>query len=69
MESLISDIFDACVFNNIMEDTFIFSPRVFLLPHHHDSNNYIIFNDIDLCEIFAVYTNPFCLLVHNGKAR
>ena len=32
MERSISDIFPTCVFNNIMEDTFIFSPRVFSLP-------------------------------------
>ena len=32
MERPVSDIFDAFVFNNIMEDTFIFSPRVFSLP-------------------------------------
>ncbi len=55
MERLISDIFDACVFNNIMEDTFIFPPRVFSLACHEDSPNYLIFNDMDLCEIFAVY--------------
>ena len=30
MESPISDIFPPFVFNNIMEVTFIFSPRVFL---------------------------------------
>jgi hypothetical protein len=29
MERLISDIFTPFVFNNIMEVTFIFSPRVF----------------------------------------
>jgi len=29
MERLFSDIFPPFVFNNIMEDTFIFSPRVF----------------------------------------
>jgi hypothetical protein len=34
MERPISDIFTTCVFNNIMEDTFIFSPRVFSLPCH-----------------------------------
>jgi hypothetical protein len=32
MERSVSDIFDAFVFNNIMEDTFIFPPRVFSLP-------------------------------------
>jgi hypothetical protein len=31
MESLVSDIFSICVFNNIMEVTFIFSPRDFSL--------------------------------------
>ena len=27
-----TDIFSTCVFNNIMELTFIFAPRVFLRP-------------------------------------
>jgi hypothetical protein len=34
MERPISDIFPPFVFNDIMEDTFIFSPRVFSLPRH-----------------------------------
>jgi hypothetical protein len=38
-----------------MEDTFIFSPRVFLLPYRRELTNCIIFNDIDLGDIFAVY--------------
>ena len=33
MEGPFSDIFTPFVFNNIMEDTFIFSPRVFSLPN------------------------------------
>jgi len=36
MERPVSDIFDAFIFNNIMEDTFIFSPRVFSLPGHQE---------------------------------
>ena len=55
MERLISDIFPPFVFNNIMEDTFIFSPRVFLRPCRQESSNCIMFNDIGHCDIFAVY--------------
>ena len=55
MERLISDIFETCVFNNIMEDTFIFPPRVFSPACHEGSTNCLIFNDIDLFRIFAVY--------------
>ena len=36
MERLISDIFPLFVFNNIMEVTFIFPPRVFSLPGHQE---------------------------------
>ena len=32
MERPVSDIFSICVFDNIMEVTFIFSPRVFSTP-------------------------------------
>ena len=55
MERLISDIFDTCVFNNIMEDTFIFSPRVFSPACPEDSTNHLIFNEMDLFRIFAIY--------------
>ena len=55
MERPISDIFPPFVFNNIMEDTFIFSPRVFSLPFRRDFANCIMFNDIVLGDIFAVY--------------
>jgi len=36
MERPVSDIFSICVFNNIMELTFIISPRVFLRLDQHD---------------------------------
>jgi hypothetical protein len=55
MERSISDIFPPFVFNNIMEDTFIFSPRVFLLPYRQELTKCIMFNDIETGDIFAVY--------------
>jgi len=55
MKRAISDIFTPFVFNNIMEDTFIFPPRVFLLPHRKEFTNCSTFNDIELGDIFAEY--------------
>ena len=46
MERLVSDIFDAFVFNNIMEDTFIFSPRVFWGSMPCDDINMFNFNTL-----------------------
>ncbi len=54
MESPISDIFTTCVFNNIMEVTFIFPPRVFSLPEHQKQTNCFIFIDMHFCKILAV---------------
>jgi hypothetical protein len=46
MERLVSDIFSPCFFNNIMELTFIFSPRVFAGPIALTAVKHIIFNDL-----------------------
>jgi hypothetical protein len=46
MERLVSDIFDAFVFNNIMEDTFIFPPRVFLRLEACNDINMFNFNSL-----------------------
>ena len=46
MERTVSDIFSIFVFNNIMEVTFIFSPRRFFRPLAAKPHNIIIFNDI-----------------------
>jgi len=48
MERPVSDIFHAFVFNNIMEDTFIFSPRVFEAGPQGSAVNHFIFNDLNL---------------------
>jgi hypothetical protein len=54
MEKPVSDIFSTFVFNNIMEVTFIFSPRVFLRTCEHESINRCNFNDIDFFEVPAI---------------
>ncbi len=46
MESPDSDKFSPFVFNNIMEDTFIFTPRVFLASVCHHVIN--VFNFLNL---------------------
>ena len=46
MERPVSDIFSTCVFNNIMEVTFIFSPRVFAGPIALTAVKNFIFNDL-----------------------
>ena len=46
MESPVSDIFSICVFNNIMEVTFIFSPPRFFADSELESYNLLDFNDI-----------------------
>jgi hypothetical protein len=46
MEGIVSDIFDAFVFNNIMEDTFIFSPRIFWGSMPCDDINVFNFNSL-----------------------
>ena len=56
MERPVSDIFPPFVFNNIMEDTFIFSPRVFSLPCRQKPTNQLIFNDIAFWKISAVFS-------------
>ena len=55
MERLFSDIFPPFVFNNIMEDTCIFPPRVLSLPGRQEFSNCIMFNDIEPSDIFAIY--------------
>ena len=68
MERHVSDIFPPFVFNNIMEDTFIFSPAFFRCPVSSSELTVLI----SIRYIFARFSlsiaNPFCLLVHNGKA-
>ena len=54
MESLVSDIFSICVFNNIMEVTFIFSPRVFFAAVRRKRSNLFIFIYIEFLEIVVV---------------
>ena len=46
MESPVSGIFSIRVFNNIMEVTFIFSPRRSFKPLAAKPHNIIIFNNI-----------------------
>ena len=46
MERLVSDIFSPCVFNNIMELTFIFPPRIFAGPIALTAVKHLIFNDL-----------------------
>jgi hypothetical protein len=48
MERPVSDIFPTCVFNNIVELIFIFSPRVFKARPRHDSINLFNFNGLNL---------------------
>ena len=55
MERSISGIFSTFVFNNIMEVTFIFSPRVSLPSFHQLDTNHLIFNYIALWTVFAVF--------------
>jgi len=69
MERLISDIFPPFVFNNIMEDTFIFPPPRFFAPRQQPQTNCFCFNDIVSAQFCPFAINTFCLLVHNGKAR
>ena len=47
MERHVSDIFSICVFNNIMEVTFIFSPRVFSSPIEHQAYNLLSFSNME----------------------
>jgi len=46
VERSVSDIFSTCVFNNIMEVTFIFSPRDFAGPRASNTDNYFYFNNL-----------------------
>jgi hypothetical protein len=46
MERPVSDIFSTCIFNNIMEVTFIFSPRVFSSPIEHKAINLSSFSNL-----------------------
>ena len=55
MERPVSDIFSPFVFNNIMEDTFIFPPRVFSRHVSRECTNFLNFNDIGFRGIFAIY--------------
>ena len=55
MERLFSGIFPPFVFNNIMEDTFIFCPPRFFAGSSEEIANRLIFSDIALCENSAVY--------------
>jgi len=68
MERPVSNIFSACVFNNIMEVTFIFPPPAFFpAPFPVSQITYLI----SIGYIFAAFTftsaNRFCFLIHNGE--
>jgi hypothetical protein len=54
MERRVSDIFSICIFNNIMEVTFIFSPRAFFAAARLESDNSFAFNDLQILEIVAI---------------
>ena len=54
MERPFSDIFSPCVFNNIMEVTFIFSPRVLFAAVRRERDNRFNFNYIEFLEILAI---------------
>jgi len=50
------DIFSICVFNNLQKFSLIILPPFF--PHdpaHRGSTNYINFNGIGFCKIFAIH--------------
>ena len=46
VERPVSDIFSTCVFNNIMEVTFIFSPRDFSVSSQHDHSKLLYINGL-----------------------
>ena len=54
MERPVSDIFSPCVFNNIMEVTFIFSPRVFFAAVRRKRSNLFVIIYIEFLEIVVV---------------
>jgi len=54
VERPVSDIFSTCVFNNIMEVTFIFSPRVFFAAVRRERDNRFKFNYIEFLEILGI---------------
>jgi hypothetical protein len=54
MEKPVSDIFSPCVFNNIMEVTFIFSPPRFFAAVRRERDNRFNFNYMEFLEILAI---------------
>ena len=67
MESRSSDIFSTCVFNNIMEVTFIFPPPRFLARHQREVCNLFAINNLIFCGRRGKLAKCICNHEHNGE--
>src|ERR1035441_2200494 len=69
MERPVSDIFSTFVFYNIMEVTFIISPRVSSRQDDYERANPCSFMGIGFLKFAPLIANPLLFLIHNGEPR